>query len=206
MSALLPVFGISRLRMETDGDGVTTLVGCLGCPLRCRLCINPHAQNPATPHRRLSAEQLVEELRVDGLYFSATGGGATFGGGEPLLHADFLAEFAEKRPADWRVRVETSLNADEAQLRRALDAVDGWIVDVKDLNPEIYRCYTGADNARVLRNLHILAENCPERVRIRLPRIPGFNTDGDRDASERALREMSFSEIQRFDYVDPARR
>ena len=59
MSALLPVFGISRLRMETDGDGVTTLVGCLGCPLRCRLCINPHAQNPATPHRRLSAEQLV---------------------------------------------------------------------------------------------------------------------------------------------------
>ena len=102
MSALLPVFGISRLRMETDGDGVTTLVGCLGCPLRCRLCINPHAQNPATPHRRLSAEQLVDELRVDGLYFSATGGGATFGGGEPLLHADCLAEFAEKRPADWR--------------------------------------------------------------------------------------------------------
>ena len=206
MSALLPVFGISRLRMETDGDGVTTLVGCLGCPLRCRLCINPHAQNPATPHRQLSAEQLVDELRVDGLYFSATGGGATFGGGEPLLHADFLAEFAKKRPADWRVRVETSLNADEAQLRRALDAVDGWIVDVKDLDPGIYRRYTGADNARVLRNLHILAESCPERVRIRLPRISGFNTDGDRDASERVLREMGFSEIQRFDYVDPARR
>ena len=158
MSALLPVFGISRLRMETDGDGVTTLVGCLGCPLRCRLCINPHAQNPATPHRRLSAEQLVDELRVDGLYFSATGGGATFGGGEPLLHADFLAEFAEKRPADWRVRVETSLNADEAQLRRALDAVDGWIVDVKDFNPEIYRCYTGADNARVLLAQAMLGE------------------------------------------------
>lgn len=206
MSALLPVFGTSRLRMETDGDGVTTLVGCLGCPLRCRLCINPHAQCPATPHRRLSAEQLVEELRVDGLYFSATGGGATFGGGEPLLHADFLAEFAEKQPADWRVRVETSLNVDEALLRRALDAVDGWIVDVKDLNSEIYRRYTGADNARALRNLHILAESCPERVRIRLPRIPGFNADGDRDASERALREMGFSEIQRFDYIDPARR
>ena len=104
------------------------------------------------------------------------------------------------------MRVETSLNADEAQLRRALDAVDGWIVDVKDLNPEVYRRYTGADNARVLRNLHILAENCPERVRIRLPRIPGFNTDGDRDTPERALREMGFSEIQRFDYVDPTRR
>lgn len=206
MSALLPVFGTSRLRMETDGDGVTTLVGCLGCPLQCRLCINPHAQRPATPHRRLSAEQLVEELRVDGLYFSATGGGATFGGGEPLLHADFLAEFAEMRPADWCVRVETSLNVDEALLWRALDAVDGWIVDVKDLNSEIYRRYTGADNARALRNLHILAESCPERVRIRLPRIPGFNADGDRDASERALREMGFSEIQRFDYIDPARR
>ena len=37
----VPVIAISRHRMKTDGDGVTTLVCFHGCPLRCVWCINP---------------------------------------------------------------------------------------------------------------------------------------------------------------------
>ena len=32
----MPFITIDRLRMETDGDGVTTLVASKGCPLSCR--------------------------------------------------------------------------------------------------------------------------------------------------------------------------
>ena len=36
-----PLIGISRLRIRTDGHGVTTLVAFHGCPLRCKYCLNP---------------------------------------------------------------------------------------------------------------------------------------------------------------------
>jgi pyruvate formate lyase activating enzyme len=37
---LYPLLGVSRLRMGTDGTGVTTLIAGAHCPLRCRWCIN----------------------------------------------------------------------------------------------------------------------------------------------------------------------
>ena len=36
-----PIMGVERLRINSDGDGVTTLVGFYGCPLKCRYCLNP---------------------------------------------------------------------------------------------------------------------------------------------------------------------
>ena len=36
-----PLAFCDRLRMATDGAGVTALVGAFGCPLQCKLCINP---------------------------------------------------------------------------------------------------------------------------------------------------------------------
>ena len=194
----LPVFGLSRLRIGVDGAGVTTLVGCLGCPLKCRFCINPHARDASVPAKMYTPEQLVSALRVDHLYFAATNGGATFGGGESLLHAPFIAEFAKVKPKEWKLNIETSLNAPEDAVRMLLPHVDEWIVDVKDMNPEIYRAYTGKDNARVLRNLALLN---PDRTHIRVPLIPGFNTAEDADRSESILREMGFHRIERFEYL-----
>ena len=39
------ITGINRIRINTDGDGVTTLVCFYGCPLNCKYCINPHTKN-----------------------------------------------------------------------------------------------------------------------------------------------------------------
>ena len=36
-----PVSAVSRHRIATDGEGVTTLVVFHSCPLRCRWCLNP---------------------------------------------------------------------------------------------------------------------------------------------------------------------
>ena len=84
-----PLLALSRLRMQTDGVGVTTLVAGAGCPLRCKWCINKKLLAMGKPER-VTPRQLYEKVRCDDLYFRATGGGVTFGGGEPLLHAAFL--------------------------------------------------------------------------------------------------------------------
>ena len=81
----IPVIGVSRHRLGTDGNGVTTLVAFHGCNLRCKYCLNPEVLGSAEGLRRYTPESLYEEVKVDDLYFHSTGGGITFGGVEPCL-------------------------------------------------------------------------------------------------------------------------
>ena len=198
---LYPLLSVSRLRMGTDGAGVTTLVASAGCPLRCRWCINKTLLREAKPEN-VSAAELVERVKIDGLYFLATGGGVTFGGGESLLHAAFIRRFRELCPPQWRICAETSLAVPRENVVLAAEAVDFFIVDCKDMDEGIYRRYTGGDGALMRENLRFLLEKAgPERVLVRVPRIPQFNTPEDQARSAERLRELGFTRLDLFDYV-----
>lgn len=78
------------------------------------------------------------------------------------------------------------------------------IVDVKDVNPAIYRAYTGGDNARALLNLRSALETLgAQRVLARVPRIPGYNTERDVQKSVAALRKMGVTRFDVFPYRLP---
>ena len=77
--------GFRRHCLTTDGEGVTTLAAFWGCPLRCQYCLNPHSLREGTKCEELTPSQLYDKVKIDNLYFLATNGGVTFGGGEPLL-------------------------------------------------------------------------------------------------------------------------
>ena len=137
-------------------------------------------------------------------YFLATGGGITFGGGEPLLYPDFIVRFRELCGPQWKINVETSLNVAAANVEAIADVVDAWFIDVKDLDADIYRRYTGHDNAQVIDNLSLIAGGGRAgRCVIRLPLIPGYNTDADRASSEAGLRNMGFEHFDKFNYEIP---
>ena len=103
------ISSIGRHRFEVDGSGVRTLILFSGCPLRCKYCINPHTWNGLHKSRTFTPARLVEIVSVDSIYFQATNGGITFGGGEPLLNPDFISEFIDIAPSSWNYVVETSL-------------------------------------------------------------------------------------------------
>ena len=194
-----PLLGLARHRMEVDGDGVTTLVAGAGCPLCCAFCINRELLRQ-TP-RFVTAEELYRSVRVDDLYFQATGGGLCFGGGESLLHTDFYRALRPLCPG-WRFTAETCLNVPRESLERAAELFDAFIIDVKTLDAAIYRAYTGREQGPLLENLRFLAETLPpERLRVRVPRIPDYNDASDQDKTEAVLRRMGFTRIERFDYV-----
>ena len=196
-----PLLSLSRLRMGSDGAGVTTLVALRGCPLRCRWCINAALLREA-PAENVTAEELIARVRIDDLYFRATGGGVTFGGGESLLHAVFLRRFRALCPQEWTLSAETSLAVPRESVEIAADAVDLFIVDCKDMDGEIYRRYTGGDGARMKDNLRFLLGRVgPERVLVRVPRIPQYNTSEDQARSAEALRAMGVTRLDLFDYV-----
>lgn len=88
-----PIIGILRHRIAVDGDGVTTLVAFNSCPLRCAWCLNPQSLIDDGKSEVMTPEELYEKVRIDELYFLASGGGITFGGGEPALRPQFIADF-----------------------------------------------------------------------------------------------------------------
>ena len=198
---LFPLLSLARLRMGIDGPGVTTLVAGAGCPLRCRWCINEQLLREA-PVERVSAEELLERVKIDDLYFRASGGGITFGGGEALLHAAFLRRFRELCPGEWKLCAETSLAVPRQLVELAVDAVDGFLVDCKDMHPEIYRSYTGGDISLMADNLRFLLQTVgPERILVRVPLIPEYNKKEDQAESAALLREMGVTRLELFDYV-----
>ena len=194
------IIGISRLRMGTDGKGITTLVGFYGCPLRCKYCLNPASFSPDTNPRILTPLQLYDEVKCDNLYFMSTGGGITFGGGEPLLNMDFVEEFKGIVGNDWHFTAETCLSVEEENIKRAINIFDEFVVDIKDTNPDIYLSYTGKSNALTLENLKLLAKTVPSKVIVRLPLIKGYNTKKDVKISEDLLRSMGLERFDKFVY------
>ena len=195
------IFAVSRHRLVTDGDGCTTLVTFNGCPLRCKYCLNKSSWNE-DGGRVYTPQTLYEEVKIDQLYFLATHGGVTFGGGEPLLQVAFLKEFRALCGNQWKLVVETSLNV-ASELVQAADAVlDGYIVDIKDMNPEIYEAYTGKNNALVLKNLEwLLQQGDPCRIMVRVPHIFDFNTDQDIANSMEQLKAMGVTCFDEFQYI-----
>lgn len=199
---LLPrVVGVERHRLLTDGEGVSTLVVFHGCPLRCRYCLNPLTLTDGWRWKPIRCKDLYGQLKVDELYSLATGGGVTFGGGEPALYPGFITEFRGLCGKDWLLTLETSLNVPRENIVRLLPVVDRFIVDIKDVHLEIYRRYTGKDNRGVLENLRFLVEKGRSNdVTVRVPLIPGYNTMEEQEDSRLVLERMGLNCFDLFTY------
>lgn len=194
------ICALSRLRYNTDGKGLRTLVMFNKCNLKCRYCANKSIINAKIRYRKLIPLALkFFYLEVDMLYFNINGG-VTFGGGEPLLYADFIHAFHSIVP-EISVDVETSLNASRESVDKIIDDVDEWFIDIKDMNREIYQQYTGVSNNLVKANLeYLLSRVGKEKIKVRVPNIPGYNTPEDVEKSVQILKAMGITNIEIFDY------
>lgn len=198
----VPILGIRRHRLLSDGFGCRTLVGFYGCPLSCSFCLNPECHTTPLKASYRSVQDLLSEVKKDEIYFSATGGGITFGGGEPLLHADFIANFIKEAPVWWNYSCETSLNVESTKLMKVINLINEFIVDIKDLSPNIYESYTGVSIDGVLLNLRLVSNmGLCEKFKIRIPEIPSYNNAANIKLSKINLEEMGFSKFERLTYV-----
>lgn len=198
---LAPIMGIDRLRFGTDGKGITTLVTFYGCPLNCQCCLNPQCHRIISDSMYLRPEEVFNRIAVDELYYLASGGGVTFGGGEPLLYSDFIIDVLVLGADKWNITIETSLNVPYKQICVLLPYVKEMIVDIKDINPRIYKSYTQSENDNVVENLKLLASNwCVNNVLIRIPLIKGYNTNSDIENSKKFLTHLGYSNFDVFEY------
>ena len=190
--------------MNTDGSGITTLVAFMGCPLKCRYCLNPKCHEPIKEGddiMMLTPQRLYDLVKIDNIYFQTTGGGVCFGGGEPTMYANFIKEFRQVCGDKWKITLETSLACSADDLEMLADVVDHWIVDVKSMDSAIYERYTGRPSG-VSQNLSRLQKLVPnEKVTIKVPAIPDFNEDRDLDADMGSIKQkFGFTDVVKATY------
>ena len=202
MSHSASFIGINRNRLATDGIGVTTLAAFWGCPLSCQYCLNPQSLSETSSTYIFTAEELYNHVKLDELYFLATGGGITFGGGEPCLYPDFIKEFISYCGEQWNITIETSLNVPLKNIKALYSVINDYIVDIKDMNKQIYKSYTGKDNSWTIANLKwLVAQGKADKIRVRVPAIPNFNTEKDIEKSIDILKDIGIQEIDKFSYT-----
>lgn len=206
-----PIFAISRHRMGTDGSGITTLVTFMGCPLRCKYCLNekchePIYENDGKTLRKgivmLTPQELYDLVKIDNIYFQATNGGICLGGGEPTLYPEFIEEFQDLCKKQWKITIETSLHCSAETIRRLSKVIDYWIVDVKSLDPVIYFSYTHVSSVidQHLAFLKRFVTN--EQVMIKVPIIPGFNLESDVDSFVESIKSrFGFTNVVKTRYT-----
>lgn len=198
---VIPVIGLERLRMGTDGTGVRTLIGTYGCPLRCKYCLNPHSWNAKRKPSVFTPEQLYSKVSIDNIYFQSTNGGITIGGGEPLVHIEALTQFAALCPDSWTLWAETSLYVDPSKVTLAASVFDHFLVDIKSTNADIYKAYTSKELTVAIDNLLLLKDLVgADRITVRIPQIPGFVDGQQQLSSSEWISSLGFGSIDLFTY------
>ncbi|MDO4562704.1 MAG: glycyl-radical enzyme activating protein [Clostridia bacterium] len=165
-----------------DGPGIRTTVFLKGCPLHCEWCHNPETQRferecGELGGREYTAREVFEIVKRDEAFYINSGGGVTFGGGEPMAQADFLCEALRLcREDGLHCAVDTSGFAPFEDFERALKLTDLFLFDIKHPDNEAHKRFTGEGNSLILDNLRRLCA-AGAAVRIRVPVIVGVNAD-----------------------------
>jgi len=156
-------------------------VGEVVDPVECAACGRCVDACP-TAARQLVGEtvgvrELIRRIERDVLFYDQSGGGVTFSGGEPLMQPEFLAAMLQEcHSRDIHTTVDTSLYADWSQIDGLKENVNLFLVDLKSMDPEIHKQYTGGDVDRILENISRLGAS-GARVRVRIPLIADVNDD-----------------------------
>ena len=116
------------------------------------------------------AKDLCTKLKKNKIFYG-TDGGVTFSGGEPLLQAQFLSECLTLLKGDIHTAVQTSGYTDQAVFREILAKADLFLFDLKVMDEQNAKRYTGVGSAAILKNFDTLAAS-GKSLLVRIPLIP----------------------------------
>ena len=180
------IFDIQRFSVH-DGPGIRTIVFLKGCALRCKWCCNPESQNfeietmqmddgkQKVMGRDVTVREIMETVIKDMPYYRRSGGGLTLSGGESLLQPQFAEGiFRACHDRGINTAIETTSVVDYKVIEPLLPFIDTYLMDIKHINPEKHKAFTGKDNQRILENAVKIDRNANKLI-IRVPVIPTFN-------------------------------
>ena len=141
----------------------------------------------------MTVADVLKTVEADSIFYARSGGGLTLSGGEPLAQGEFAYEIikeAKKRRVD--ATIETCGFVDWSQLERVAPYLKIILFDLKSMNDDKHKEFTGVSNQLILENFVKLRNSFPNlHILVRTPVIPGFNdTDDDIAAIVNFIKDM----------------
>lgn len=167
-------------RSLTDGRLTVTRTDCTACG-RCKeICLND--ANEIIGYE-VGAEDVMNEVIKDKVFYDTSGGGITVTGGEPSYQPEFtLTLLRQAKSAGISLTMETCGIGTQDFYKAAAELGTTFLFDIKCISAELHKRLTGADNSRILSNLEFLMDKNADII-IRLPLIPGCNDSDENIAS-----------------------
>ena len=160
-----------------------TAQGIITDPQRCQLCaacarICPTRATEVSG-RTYALPELLAIIEKERPQFDQSGGGVTLSGGEPLLHPQFVSELLDRcGERSIHRTIDTCGYVAGETLLQVARRTDLFLYDLKLIDAERHRQWTGVDNRLILSNLQALAAT-GARIQMRIPLLPGVNADRD---------------------------
>ena len=125
--------------------------------------------------QEMTIEELITEAKKDSVVYKHSRGGVTISGGEPLLNPEFTQKLLRSFTKESiNVGVDTCGYVPWTNIEKVLPYIDFFLWDIKHMNEEEHRKFTGVSNKLILSNARSVSErNIP--LYIRVPVIPGYN-------------------------------
>ncbi len=162
--------------LQVDSSTSVDTARCTLCGDCVRACF---AEAREIVGREMTIAQVMQEIEKDVIFYDESGGGVTFSGGEPLQQADFLFLLLQGcKDKEIHTAVDTSGLAPWKTLARIAEYVDVFLYDLKVMDDEKHRRFTGVSNHLILSNLEALSEE-GRTINVRVPIIPGINDDDE---------------------------
>ena len=122
-------------------------------------------------------EELMAVIEKERKVMEDSGGGVTICGGEPLMHYQYTLELLQElKKRRFHRAVDTTLLSNAAIIKEVAANCELFLVDLKLMDSERHRFYTGVPNEKILANIRMIAEmGCDFFIRI--PLIEGVNAD-----------------------------
>lgn len=177
--ACIPACPEGALRFGEDGQSAKIVRDngrCRQC-FRCVDACNYRAQQ--IYGREMTIKQVMNEIQKDELFFFYSGGGVTLSGGDIFCQTEFARSLLDAcQDACINTAAELDLFTTYENVKRIVPLLDMVYVDLKCMNPEKHKKWTGRDNAQILENVKRADEICRRRaLHIRVPLVEGVNDD-----------------------------
>jgi pyruvate formate lyase activating enzyme len=181
------IFDIQRYSIH-DGGGIRTIVFFKGCFLRCRWCCNPESQEreiqtmtiggkPKVMGRDVTVAEVMEIVERDRTYYRRSGGGLTLSGGEILAQPAFACDLLHAaKDIGLHTAIESTAFAAYEIIADLLPFLDMFLLDIKHIDPDKHKAFTGQSNALILENARKIADSHLTELIVRVPVVPGFNS------------------------------
>jgi len=150
----------------------------------CKACGKCAEVCPAEARRLvgnyLTVDEVLKEIDKDRMFYRTSGGGVTFGGGEPLLYPDFVVELSKAcREKYINTSVETCGYVPWEHIEKAAPYLDLIMFDLKHMDSKAHKKLCGRSNRLILSNLKKLSKLHSSEIIVRMPVIPTVNDSGE---------------------------